>query len=158
MRDIFLICHNIRSLHNVGAIFRNADAFGVSKIYLTGYTGSPVDRLGTLRKEVEKTALGAQDSVPWEKTSRIGPLLATLKKKGVYIVALEHTRNAWPLPRFQPRFPVALILGNEVTGIPSRILREAHATVNIPMHGKKESLNVAVACGVALYQLRSTSR
>ncbi len=147
-REIFLICHNIRSLHNVGAMFRTADVFGVSKIYLCGYTGTPP------RKEITKVALGAEEWIPWEYKKQTGRLLQKLKSAGVRVVALETVPNAKPLSNYKPKFPLALIVGNEVTGIPEALLKFAHDVVAIPMTGKKESLNVSVAAGVALYGLR----
>ena len=155
MPKIYLILDNIRSLHNVGSMFRTADAFGVSKIYLCGYTGRPVDRVGRPVKEIEKTALGAQNTVPWEYVQQGRRVIERLKREKVQTVALENNVSGTAaLKNFSPRFPVALVLGNEVKGLAHSILSRADAIVSIPMRGKKESLNVAVACGVALYALR----
>lgn len=155
MPGIFLICHNIRSLHNVGAIFRSAEVLGVSRLYLTGYTATPLDKLGKVRREVAKTALGAEETVSWKRVSQIGPLLATIRRQGIQVVALENVKDAVPLHRFRPRYPVALVLGNEVRGLSRAVLSRADAVVRIPSYGRNESLNVAVACGVALYALRA---
>jgi tRNA G18 (ribose-2'-O)-methylase SpoU len=157
---IFLILHNIRSTHNVGSIFRTADAVGVSKIYLTGYTPSPFDRLGKLEKNFSKTALGAEKSVEWCSIKTLTPLLNKLKKParpggtGVNIVALEQDPHATIYSMFKPQFPLALILGNEITGIDKSVLKKCDHIIEIPMSGQKESLNVSVAAGVALFSLK----
>jgi len=171
MSTTYLILDNIRSLHNVGSMFRTADAFGVSKIYLCGYTGKPVDRMGKPVKEIEKTALGAEKTVPWECARNAWRVIEKLKKEGVRVLALENNvpgaislytasekDSSFPKKRKMLSFSgrsVALIVGNEVRGLSKNVLQRADAIVSIPMHGKKESLNVAVACGVALYGLRA---
>ncbi len=148
MRRIAVIAHNIRSLHNVGAIFRTADAFGVEKIFLTGYSGCPP------RSEISKVALGAEESVPWEYHRTATPAIEALRRDGFSIVACEQTPTSMALPDFKIPERVAIILGNEVRGV-SRVLRaRADHVVAIPMVGKKESLNVSVACGIVLYLLR----
>lgn len=139
---------NIRSLHNVGSIFRTADAYGVNKIYLTGYTGVPP------RGEISKVALGAESWIPWEKAHHTWRILEFLRKRGFKIVALEQTKNSISITKFKPRYPLALIVGNEVKGVTKDILKRADKVIHLPMYGKKESLNVAVACGVALASLR----
>lgn len=151
MSALYLVAVDIRSLFNVGALFRSCDAFGVAKLYLCGYTGTPP------RAEITKTALGAERTVPWEYHRQTLRLLKRLKADGVPIVALEQTRRSIPLPRYRPRFPLALVVGNEVTGVSPATRRLADDVVAIPMHGAKESLNVAVAAGVALYALRFSS-
>lgn len=150
--SLILIAHNIRSLHNVGAIFRTADSFGVSKIFLTGYTGAPE---GKNADRISKVALGAEQFVPWEKAKNLGPLIKKLKAQGVQIAVLENNvkYKTTLLPKFKPKFPLALILGEETKGSTKKILDLADDILEIPMHGKKESLNVSVACGVALYQI-----
>lgn len=149
---LYLIAVNIRSLFNVGALFRTCDAFGVAKLYLTGYTGTPP------RAEITKTALGAERTVPWEHHRQTVRLLRELHRQGIRIVALEQTRRSVPLPEYRPRFPLALVVGNEVNGVNPAVCRMADDVVAIPMHGAKESLNVAVATGVALYALRWGSK
>lgn len=150
--QLFLIAHNIRSLHNVGAIFRTADSFGVHKIFLTGYTGAPE---GKNADKISKVALGAEQFVDWEKAKNLGPLLKKLKAQGVRIAVLENNvkYKTIQLPHYKPKFPLALILGEETKGNTKKILDLADDILEIPMHGRKESLNVSVACGVALYQL-----
>ena len=150
-RHIRLLAHNIRSLWNVGSFFRTGDAFAVEHLYLTGYTGHPP------RKEITKTALGAEEFVSWEHRKDPIPLLQQLKEDGWQIVALELLPNATPLTKFQPQKKTCLIIGHELDGVPENILSLCNATVKIPMLGKKESLNVAVATGIALYALRNFS-
>lgn len=147
-RNFFVICHNIRSRENVGSIFRTSDAFAVSKIFLTGYTPAPP------HSKISKTALGAEQWVPWEHKASIAFLLKELKQKKARVVALEQTKESIPLHLFRPRFPLALVLGNEASGLSRRILKYADSIVAIPMRGKKESLNVAVAFGIAAYHIR----
>jgi tRNA G18 (ribose-2'-O)-methylase SpoU len=148
----FLILHDIRSAHNVGSLFRTADAAGVAKIFLTGYTPAPLDRFKRPNKEIAKTALGAEKSVPWQKSSW-AECLDFLHAEGAFIVALEQDKRAVSYRNFKTTFPFALVLGNEVDGISSDVLNDCDAVVEIPMHGSKESLNVAVAGGIALFTL-----
>lgn len=147
-RSILLLAHNIRSLWNVGSLFRTSDAFGVEKIYLTGYTATPP------RREISKTALGAEDSVPWASERDPVKAIKMLKKKGFAIVALEQAKRAVDLATYQPPSKVCLIVGHEVLGVPKELLKLCDAIVHIPMHGTKESLNVSVAAGIALHHLR----
>lgn len=146
---LYIIAQNIRSLFNVGAIFRCADVFDVQRVYLCGYTGYPP------RKEIAKVALGADTWIPWEKQWQTHLLVKKLKAQGVRIVALETGTDSTPLPAYQPRWPVALVVGSEVGGISKKILELADERIVIPMHGRKESLNVAVATGIALHHLRN---
>ena len=143
-REFYVICQNIRSLFNVGAIFRTADCFGVDKIYLTGITGRPP------RKEISKVALGAENWIPWEYQRQPARLIKTLKAQGIRIGALEQIKGkSVNLNKWKPKFPMALILGYEPNGLPRNLLALADEIVEIPMQGKKESLNVAVAFGIA---------
>lgn len=146
--DFYVIGHNLRSRENVGSIFRTSDAFGVTKIYLTGYTPSPP------HPKIAKTALGAEMWLAWEKRASIASVIAELKKKKFRIIALEQTKTSISLAKFKPYFPLALILGNEVKGISAAILKRADKIVAIPMRGRKESLNVAVAFGVAACHIK----
>ena len=154
-KEVYVILHNIRSLYNVGSVFRTADGVGVSKIFLTGYTPSPVDEMGRPRREIEKTALGAERVVSWERVPRASWLISHLKKENIQVVALELTDNAINYRDYKPNGPTALLLGNEVRGLSSALLKKCDAVIYIPMRGKKESLNVSVAFGVAAYQLRA---
>jgi len=145
---MILIAHNIRSLHNVGSLFRSADAFGVECLYLTGYTGTPP------RKEIAKVSLGSEDRVMWEHREDIFGLLTELRKGGRRVLALETDTHAAAVGEVSLRtVPLALIVGNEVSGIESDVLAAADGTVTIPMPGRKRSLNVSVAAGIALYAL-----
>ena len=159
----------------MGSLFRTADAFGVAKLYLCGYTGTPP------RKEISKVALGAEEIVPWEKRAQTWKLVEELQGRGIMVVALEIGSSARLQPRqaissariyprqsatlksrttstpihlWHPKFPLALVVGNEVSGVSPGVLSRADAIVHIPMLGQKESLNVSVAAGVALYAAR----
>ncbi len=144
-KDIYLVLNNIRSRENVGSIFRTADAAGVSKIYLCGITPTPP------HEKISKTALGADEYVPWEYHKQTWRLLVGLKKERINIVGLEQTKESIDLFKFKSKFPSALVLGNEVGGLSPQILKYCDKKISIPMYGKKESLNVSVAAGVALY-------
>jgi tRNA G18 (ribose-2'-O)-methylase SpoU len=150
-KQLYIIAHNIRSLHNVGSIFRAADALGVSKIYLTGYTGAPPD------PKIAKVALGAENFVPWEKSNSAALLIKKLRAQQpqLRIAALENNlqRRTVALNKFKPQFPLALIIGEETKGINKSLLDLADDIVEIPMRGQKESLNVSVALGIAAYSL-----
>ncbi len=145
---MYLILHNIRSAYNVGSIFRTADAAGVDKIYVCGYSPTPAD------KKVAKTSLGAEKTVPWEYHKQTWQLLKKLKADGMQIVALEQTKKSVDYRRFKPKFPLALIVGNEVRGLSKKILAYADKIIAILMYGEKESLNVAVAAGIMMYKIR----
>ncbi len=153
VKSLTLVLDNIRSAHNVGAIFRTADAAGVEKIYLIGTTPAPIDRFGRTRPDIQKTALGAEKSVAWEHVSNTEPFLKQLKKEGVTILALEQHEKSKDYKKIKLKGATALIVGNEVEGIPESILKKADHIIEIPMRGKKESLNVSVATGIALFRL-----
>jgi 23S rRNA (guanosine2251-2'-O)-methyltransferase len=146
-RSITLLAHNIRSLWNVGSLFRTCDCFGVEKLYLSGYTACPP------RREISKTALGAEEWIPWEYEKDPREVIKQKKKEGYRVVALEITDGATSISDYQPPEKICLILGHEVTGVPKELLALADDTVSIPMLGKKESLNVSVATGIALHTL-----
>jgi len=152
-KDIFLVLHNIRSIHNVGSIFRTADCLGVSEIILAGYTPTPNDRFGRLRKDFAKVSLGAETFVPWKHFPKISEVLKFLEDRKVYIVAVEQAPNAVDYKKVKPKLPVAFIFGNEVGGVPSEVLSRADVVAEIAMQGSKESLNVSVAAGVALARM-----
>ncbi|MBU6415275.1 TrmH family RNA methyltransferase [Patescibacteria group bacterium] len=147
MNMFYVICHNIRSRENIGSIFRTADAFGLNKIFLTGYTPVPP------HEKISKTALGAEQFVLWDKMFSVSRLITRLKKEKFEMVALEQSQKSLDVARYRPSKNIALILGNEVNGIPPAILKKCDRIVEIPMQGKKESLNVAVAFGVAAYAI-----
>ncbi len=155
--NIDLILHNIRSAYNVGAIFRTADGAGVRHIYLTGYTPSPPDgtRAYTTKPErmIIKTALGAHEYIPWTKHDDFASVADVLHKNGVQIVALEQGEQSIAHNDFCVEHDVALVLGNEPTGIDRTTLEKCDTMIEIPMYGQKKSLNVSVAAGIALYGL-----
>ena len=157
MKKCVLILDNIRSVANVGSIFRTADCLGVLKIVLVGITSPPTDRFGRKRKDFAKVSLGAEDLVKWEHKKEIGPIIDKLKEEGFEIVALEQIANAEDIKNFKPTDQFALIVGNEVSGVSRKTLDKADRVVEISMLGTKESLNVSVATGVALYHLLSTT-
>lgn len=152
-RQTFLILHNIRSTYNVGAIFRTADACGVSKIYLTGYTPAPVDEFGRVDSGIAKSALEAEKNVPWQKIKSISRVLTNFKKEGFQLIALEQAKNSVDYKKIKTESSWVLILGDEVRGISKSILNKCDVVAEIPMTGKKESLNVSVSAGVALYRM-----
>jgi len=144
-----LILENIRSLYNVGSIFRSADGFGVDKMYLCGYTGCPP------RKEIAKTALGAEDVVPWEKQENTSKLIQSLKKEGYKIVSLEKSKNSVDIKKYKWEEKTVLILGNEIEGVAQNVLDMSDDIVHIEMVGIKESFNVASAGAIAMYAWKS---
>ncbi len=153
-----VILHNIRSLANVGSIFRTSDGVGAEKIYLTGITPAPEDIFGTPRSQLVKLSLGAEKYIPWEHipASRFRALITRLKKDGYVVAALELSKksipyHAWRAPKNKK---IALVVGNEVRGLPLAILKQADTILEIPMSGKKESLNVSVAFGIVVFRLR----
>jgi 23S rRNA (guanosine2251-2'-O)-methyltransferase len=149
----FLILNDIRSVENVGAMFRTADAVGIDKIYLTGYTPTPLDRFGRKRGDLAKSALGAEEYVIWEYKKTIIPLINKLKKDGFKIIAIEQDERSVDYKKVKVGDKNAFIVGTEVTGIPKNILNKCDLIAEIPMRGKKESLNVSVAFGVALFRI-----
>ncbi len=148
-----LILNDIRSVENVGAIFRTADAAGIDKIYLVGITPAPIDRFGRKRKDMAKSALGAEEFVAWESVKTILPLIKKLKKQGFQIIAIEQDHKSVDYKKVKTKEKNALIVGTEVTGIPKSILKHCDIIAEIPMKGKKESLNVSVSLGIALFRI-----
>ncbi len=147
------LLENVRSLYNVGSIFRTSDAAMIEKLFLCGFTPHPP------RREIEKTALGATESVPWEYRAIARDLVHELKTRGVKICALELTTESVPYYSIQRRdFPLCLVVGNELTGISKELIELADLAIEIPMYGIKHSLNVAVAYGIALFELMKTYR
>lgn len=145
---IAAVLDNIRSAYNVGSMFRTAECAYISELILCGITAKPP------HKEVEKTALGTTQLVPWRYFSETMEAVAALRKEGWKIVALEITDQSVPIQSVrQEHFPLALVVGNEVSGVDDRVLSQADLVVEIPQFGKKESLNVAVAFGVAVFLL-----
>jgi len=158
MPHITLIAHNIRSSHNVGAIFRTAEGFGVERIILSGYTPYPTQVNDTrlphisrkLTEQIHKTALGAESLVPFDHVENIK---SWLTDRNIPLVALEQAETSISIREYAPPEQFALLLGEEVHGIEADLLNQCEAIVEIPMYGHKESFNVSVATGIALYAL-----
>ncbi|HEY1037625.1 MAG TPA: TrmH family RNA methyltransferase [Candidatus Paceibacterota bacterium] len=150
-----VVLPDIRSAHNVGSIFRTCDAAGIDKVYLAGYTPDPLDRFGRPVKEIAKTALGAEKTIPWEHEGDVLKLLAKLKKEGFVVVAIELTENSadYKTIAVAPDAKVAFVFGNEVDGVSAEVLERCDVVAHIPMGGEKESLNVSVAAGIALFRI-----
>jgi tRNA G18 (ribose-2'-O)-methylase SpoU len=151
--EVRVLLHNIRSTHNVGSLFRTADAASVSHVYISGYTPSPLDQFKRKRKDIAKVSLGAEDSVKWSEISHVKKLVATLKMEGFSVVALEQSNSSVDYKDVKIEGKILFVVGNEVKGMSSELLKLADTVVEIPMKGKKESLNVSVAFGIALFQL-----
>ena len=150
---LIVVVHDIRSAHNVGSVFRTADSAGLAGVVLTGFTATPTHR------GVAKTALGAEDAVPWRQVENVHEALAELRGDGYTVAALERVPEA-VAPSDVPAdaFPLALVLGNEVHGVPADVLDAADLVVGLPQYGTKASLNVSVAFGVAAYGLVDRAR
>jgi 23S rRNA (guanosine2251-2'-O)-methyltransferase len=144
---VCLFLDNVRSMYNVGAFFRTADAAGIERVVLSGITAKPP------KKEITKTALGAEDRVPWVHTWEPAETLKEIHARGYEIAAVETSAHAVDLFDWQPRFPVCVLFGHEVDGIQKELLGQADTFVRIPMLGHKHSLNVATAGGVVVYEL-----
>lgn len=151
-KEVAVLLHNVRSAHNVGSIFRTADAAGVSKVYLSGFTPLPTDRFGRAQKEIAKTALGAEKFLSWEYQKTAAGIISKLRKAGWYIVAVEQDPRAVPYTKLRARNKTLYIFGNEVNGIPKSILDASDSVIEISMYGKKESLNVSVTAGIVLFR------
>jgi 23S rRNA (guanosine2251-2'-O)-methyltransferase len=159
---VVLIIHNIRSAHNVGSLLRSADGFGIEKVYLTGFSPYPKkindERLPHLADKIErriqKTALGAVKSVDWEQNGDITGVIKQLKSNGYEIAALEQSSKSIDLISYKVPNKIALIVGNEVEGLDDQTLNLADVHLEIPMQGRKESFNVAVAGAIAMYYLK----
>ncbi len=148
-----LVLLDIRSSHNVGSLFRTADAVGIDDIYLIGTTPSPIDRFGRPQPDIAKTALGAEKSISHTYYKNFNEVLKKLREEKITIVGLEQSDRSIDYKKYIATSHTALIVGNEVSGIPEDILSELDATIEIPMRGEKESLNVSVAGGIAMYRL-----
>lgn len=145
---VTVILDNIRSLNNIGSVFRTADAFAINKIYLCGYTAQPPHR------EIQKTALGATDSVTWEHKEHAVDLVNELKANGTAVYAIEQTENSIMLNQFEtPTKPIAIVMGNEVQGVQQEVIDACDGVIEIPQVGTKHSLNISVSCGIVLWDL-----
>jgi tRNA G18 (ribose-2'-O)-methylase SpoU len=152
-KEVIIVLDNIRSVFNVGSIFRTADAAGVTKIYLTGTTPTPLDRFGRPRPDLAKTALGAEKNISWDYAKDSLSLIKKIKKQGYQIIALEQDENSVDYKKIKITESFAFVLGNEVDGVDKRILKNSDIIAEIPMVGKKESLNVGVSFGIALFKI-----
>ncbi len=150
---VHVILENVRSAQNVGAILRTADAIGVAKVWMVGYTPAPIDRYGRNVPDLQKTALGAEQTVPWEQRADIASLLEELKEQGFRIVAVEKKEGASDYKQCELSGPTVLIFGNEVDGVSPESCERADNIISLPMRGKKGSLNVATTAGIVLYRL-----
>ena len=144
---IYVVVDNVRSIYNVGSIFRTSDGALISKLFLCGYTPHPP------RAEISKTALGATESVPWEYHAKITDILQHLRQQNIRIAAVELTTESKPYSSLtRDDFPLALVIGNEITGLSSEVIQYADIALEIPQHGIKQSLNVAVAYGIVVFE------
>lgn len=158
-RSVILIVHNVRSCHNVGSLLRTAEGLGVERVLLTGYTPYPHKAGDTrlphiaqkLHRQIQKTALGAEETVDWEHHDSIEEALAVLRKQGFEIAAIEQAGNSITLPSYEPPQKIALLVGREVEGIEPEVLAVCDVILEIPMFGRKESFNVAQAAAMGLY-------
>jgi tRNA G18 (ribose-2'-O)-methylase SpoU len=161
LKSICVILHDIRSAHNVGSVFRTCDAAGISTLYLCGYTPTPIDRFDRPRKDIGKVALGAEKTLPWKHEANTMQLIGQLKKDGYTIVAIEQHPNALDYKQVKietfmgktGKTKIAFLFGNEVDGVPDSLLQQCGLIAEIPMRGDKESLNVSVALGIALFHI-----
>lgn len=144
---LMVVLDNVRSLHNVGSVFRTGDAFLIEKMYLCGITATPP------HKDIHKTALGATESVDWEYVPNTSTLVARLKREGIVTVAVEQAERAVKLDGFLPEKDkkYAFIFGNELTGVAQEVVSGCDAVVEIPQYGVKHSLNIAVSVGIVLW-------
>jgi tRNA G18 (ribose-2'-O)-methylase SpoU len=159
--SLIVVAHNIRSTHNIGSIFRTCDGLGIDEIILSGYTPYPYIKGDTrlphiyekLTAQINKTALGAIDLVPFHHSEDIAKEIKNLRQNGYQIIGLEQGQKSIPLPSFSKPEKCCLVLGEEVNGISPEVLALCDDIIEIAMRGKKESFNVSVAAGIALYQL-----
>lgn len=150
-----VVLDNLRSVHNVGSIFRTCNAVGIDKIYLCGTTPTPVDKKGEKRKDFAKVALGAEDTVKWEYIEEVIKSIEELKKEGYYIIALEQDKNSidYKDVKIEGKKDTAFVIGSEVDGVSHEVVKLSDVIAEIPMLGTKESLNVTIAFGIATYRI-----
>jgi 23S rRNA (guanosine2251-2'-O)-methyltransferase len=161
---LVLIAHNVRSCHNVGSLLRTAEGLGVAQVFLTGYTPYPLAQGDTrlphlaskIDRQIKKTALGAEQTQPWEHAEDISAILEHLRSEGYVIAAIEQAPGSVRLPDFRPPAKLALIVGREVEGIEPEVLAKCDRVLEIPMFGQKESFNVVQTAAMALYHMRFT--
>ena len=150
--EYLVLLPDIRSVHNVGAIFRTCDAVGVSKVILSGYTPAPIDRFGRTRSDFAKSALGSEKTVPWEYVESITKQITKLKKEGFVIIGIEQDKNSVDYKKIKIPTKAAFVFGTETTGMTKGLIKQCDNIAEIPMKGMKESLNVSVAAGIVLYR------
>lgn len=163
MRNIVVIAHDLRSSHNIGSLLRTCDGLGVNTVYLTGHTPYPTTandpRLPHIRtkvsKDINKTALGAENYISWEHHESVAYVIETLKQKGYELVALEQSEGSISLLDYHPSQNTAVLLGREVEGIDAKLLQLCDTIAEIPMLGKKESFNVVQAAAISLFHIRT---
>ena len=155
-----VLLHNIRSVYNVGSIFRTADAAGFDHVYISGYTPTPIDRFGRARNDLSKVALGFEKTVPWSSFTTIDEALEKLKQQNAHLLAVEQSDTSFDYRALKDnksiKDEVVIIMGEETRGIELDVLNRVDATVEIPMRGDKESLNVSVAFGIIAYEITKT--
>jgi tRNA G18 (ribose-2'-O)-methylase SpoU len=155
-----VLLHNIRSVYNVGSIFRTADAAGFDHVYISGYTPTPIDRFGRARNDLSKVALGSEKTVPWSSFTTIDEALEKLKQQNAHLLAVEQSDTSFDYRALKDnksiKDEVVIIMGEETRGIELDVLNRVDATVEIPMRGDKESLNVSVAFGIIAYEITKT--
>lgn len=153
---MIVILHDVRSMHNVGSIFRTADAAGIEKIFLCGITPTPIDRFGKTREQISKVSLGAEKYISWEYFKSTSRLLDKLKRENYKIFSIEQSSKSIAYDKIKiknKKTKIALVLGNEVKGLSKSILKKSDKILEIPMKGEKESLNVAVAFGIVAFSI-----
>jgi 23S rRNA (guanosine2251-2'-O)-methyltransferase len=152
-RDIVVVLDNVRSVHNVGSVFRTSDALGVSEIFLCGITPAPVDRFGRDRDDLHKAALGAEKTVAWKQCTSTLECVSKLKQDGYTVIAIEQDERSVDYKNVSPSQKTAFIFGNEVDGVSKDVLEQCDVVAEIPMMGGKESLNISVSFGVAMFRM-----
>lgn len=152
--QVAVLLHNVRSAHNVGSVFRTADAAGVGEVLLSGYTPAPVDRFKRPLKEIAKTALGAEQSVPWEKHTDARSVIELRRAAGWRVIGVEQDARSRDYREIVLKQPTLFVFGNEVRGLSPALRDLCDELIEIPMHGTKESLNVAVTAGIILFSVR----
>jgi 23S rRNA (guanosine2251-2'-O)-methyltransferase len=151
-REVVVILHNIRSVYNVGSIFRTADAAGASRVYLCGITPTPIDRFGRKRNDLAKVALGAEESVSWKYFKTTEVAIEDLKRENFHVVSVEQSKKSMDYKKIKQSLKTCFIFGSETEGVPENILSMSDEIAEIPMSGMKESLNVSVTVGIVLFR------
>ncbi|MGC9046690.1 MAG: TrmH family RNA methyltransferase [Minisyncoccia bacterium] len=153
--EIVPLLYNIRSVYNVGSIFRTSDALGIKQIYLYGYTPSPVDKIGNIRQDFKKVSLGAENYILWHSIKQFKPIVNNFRKNGYKIFAIEQNKKSIPFYKLKisNKDKIILIVGNEIKGLPTTVLKQCDKILEIPMLGNKESLNVSIAFAIVSFYI-----